>query len=66
MGQSRGTVRSDIPTDLLADQLSAMADGWIVGRPIEPERFEPRRLQRLLDATITLISPGPGARKRSR
>jgi TetR/AcrR family transcriptional regulator, transcriptional repressor of aconitase len=65
-GQKRGTVRSDIPAELLADQLSAMADGWMVGRPIEPERFEPRRVQRLLDATINLISPGPAStRKRS-
>jgi len=58
-GQRRGTVRDDIPADLLADQLSAMADGWMVGRPIEPERFAPRRVQRLLDATIALISPMP-------
>lgn len=58
-GQLRGTIRRDIPAELLADQLSAMADGWMVGRPIEPERFAPRRIQRLLDATITLISPPP-------
>lgn len=61
-GQRRGTVRDDIPADLLADQLSAMADGWMVGRPIEPERFAPGRVQQLLDATITLISPMPGGR----
>lgn len=61
-GQRRGTVRDDIPADLLADQLSAMADGWMVGRPIEPERFAPGRVQQLLDATMTLISRMPGGR----
>ena len=56
-GQRRGTVRKDIPADLLADQLSAMGDGWMMLFPIEPERFEPRRVQALLDASIALLSP---------
>lgn len=61
-GQSRGQIRSDIPADLLADQLSAMGDGWMMMLPIEPQRFEPRRIQALLDATIALISPLSSAR----
>jgi AcrR family transcriptional regulator len=56
-GQSQGQIRDDIAADLLADQLSAMGDGWMMMLPIEPERFEPRRIQALLDATIALISP---------
>ncbi|HEX2590218.1 MAG TPA: TetR/AcrR family transcriptional regulator [Rhizomicrobium sp.] len=56
-GQSDGTIRTDVPADLLADQLSAMGDGWMMLFPIEPERFHPSRVQALLDATMALISP---------
>ncbi|MEU2080637.1 TetR/AcrR family transcriptional regulator [Streptomyces albus] len=64
-GQAQGTVRDDIPADLLADQLGAMGDGWMMMFPIEPERFTPSRLQALLDAAVTLIAPPPGARRAS-
>lgn len=60
-GQRQGIIRSDIPADLLADQLSAISDGWMMMFPIEPARFEPGRLQALLDAIITLISPASDA-----
>ena len=56
-GQRRGWVRSDIPADLLADQLSAMGDGWMMLYPIEPDRFGPERVRALLDATTAIISP---------
>ncbi|BBN55105.1 hypothetical protein TRE132_32300 [Pseudomonas chlororaphis subsp. aurantiaca] len=56
-GQKQGKIRSDIEADLLADQISAMSDGWMMMLPIEPERFTPARSQTLLDAVITLISP---------
>ncbi|MBZ4321213.1 TetR/AcrR family transcriptional regulator [Streptomyces huiliensis] len=59
-GQAQGTVRDDIPADLLADQLAAIADGWMMMFPIEPERFTASRVQALLDAAITLVSPPPG------
>ncbi len=55
--QSTGQVRSDIPATLLADQLSAMGDGWMMMLPIEPERFKPSRLKALLDAVATLLRP---------
>jgi len=55
--QRRGKIRSDIPADLLADQLCAMADGWMIMFPIEPERFEAERMKTLLDAMIVLVSP---------
>lgn len=58
-GQTNGTVRDDIPADVLADQLSAMGDGWMMMLPIEPRRFGKKRVQILLDATIALIAPPP-------
>lgn len=65
-GQARGTVRDDIPADLLADQLSAIGDGWMMMLPIEPERFTPARVQALLDAAIALITPARSTRRKSR
>ncbi|WP_240152313.1 TetR family transcriptional regulator C-terminal domain-containing protein [Streptomyces mobaraensis] len=59
-GQAQGTVRDDIPADLLADQLAAIADGWMTMFPIEPTRFTGGRVQALLDAAITSITPPPG------
>lgn len=56
-GQSQGIIRSDIAADLLADQISAMSDGWMMMQPIEPERFGSDRGRSLLDALITLITP---------
>jgi len=56
-GQQRGEIRADIPADLLSDQLSAMGDGWMMLFPIEPDRFAPARVQALLNATVTLVSP---------
>jgi AcrR family transcriptional regulator len=64
-GQERGTVRNDIPADLLADQLSAIGDGWMMMFPIEPKRFTPSRVQALLEAAITLIARPPGPRRKS-
>ncbi|MGW4336421.1 TetR/AcrR family transcriptional regulator [Rhodococcus koreensis] len=62
-GQARGTVRKDIPADLLADQLSAMGDGWALLFPLEPERFTPSRIKDLVDAAIALIAPASGTRR---
>lgn len=56
-GQGQGTIRRDIPADLLADQLSAISDGWMMMFPFEPERFGADRIQALMEATITMISP---------
>lgn len=56
-GQRQGWVRKDIAADLLADQLNAMGDGWMMLFPIEPDRFGPRRVKALLDATMAIISP---------
>lgn len=62
-GQSQGLVRSDLPANLLADQLSAITDGWMMMFPIEPDRFKPRRIKVLLDSVMTLISPPSGHRE---
>ncbi|KAA5835198.1 TetR/AcrR family transcriptional regulator [Saccharopolyspora hirsuta] len=56
-GQARGAVRDDIPADLLADQLAAMGDGWMMMFPFESERFTPTRVRALVDAVLTLIAP---------
>ncbi len=56
-GQRQGTIRKDISAELLADQLSAMGDGWMMLFPIEPERFHQNRVRALLDATMALIAP---------
>ncbi len=56
-GQQQGWIRQDIPAEMLADQLSAMGDGWMMLYPIEPERFGADRVDALLDATTALISP---------
>ncbi|MGW7412677.1 TetR/AcrR family transcriptional regulator [Streptomyces sp. NPDC054863] len=60
-GQAQKTIRADIPADLLADQLGAIGDGWMMMFPIEPHRFTPDRVQALLDAALTLIAPPPDA-----
>lgn len=57
--QREGRVRTDIPADVLSDQLCAMGDGWAMLLPIEPERFRPERIEVLLDATMALIAPVP-------
>lgn len=63
-GQERGVVRSDIPADLLAEQLTAIGDGWLMLLPIEPDRFDRKYRQALLDSIVMLIrAPAP---KRSR
>ncbi len=56
-GQAEGSIRNDIAAEILADQISAISDGWMVMSPIEPERFRPARLEALLDATQKLIAP---------
>jgi AcrR family transcriptional regulator len=56
-GQRLGTIRKDIPAEFLADQFSAMGDGWMMFFQIEPERFRPARIKALLDATMALIAP---------
>lgn len=53
--QAEGQVRDDISAKILADQLSAMADGWMMMMPIEPKRFAPRHLSSLLGAVVTLL-----------
>ena len=63
-GQRQGSVRKDIPADLLADQLSAMGDGWMMLLPIEPQRFQANQVKALLDATMALIAPQSATRTR--
>lgn len=65
-GQHQGKIRDDVPADLLADQVSAISDGWLMMLPIEPERFGAERGQALLDALITLITPPKSSKRPSK
>lgn len=55
--QRQGVVRSDFPADLLADQLSAMSDGWVMMGPVEPCRFKPARIKDLVKLSIAMLAP---------
>jgi AcrR family transcriptional regulator len=55
ISQRNGLIRDDIPADMLTDQICAMADGWMLAMPSDPQRFTPQRINDLIDATMTLI-----------
>ncbi len=56
-GQAQGVIRADIAADLLADQMSAMGDGWTMMFPVEPERFSRGRIDDLVNAAIAMLTP---------
>ncbi|WP_085640733.1 MULTISPECIES: TetR/AcrR family transcriptional regulator [unclassified Pseudomonas] len=56
-GQRDGKIRNDVDATLLADLLSAMGDGWMMAKPIEPERFTPASKDALLTTVMTLLAP---------
>lgn len=56
-GQKQGLIRSDFPADLLADEINAIGDGWMMAFPIDPERFVRSRVEALHDMTIAMITP---------
>jgi TetR/AcrR family transcriptional regulator, transcriptional repressor of aconitase len=56
-GQAQGAIRADIPADLLADQISAMGDGWAMMFPVEPELFGRGRIHELVNAAIAMLTP---------
>jgi TetR/AcrR family transcriptional regulator, transcriptional repressor of aconitase len=56
-GQVQGVIRADIAADLLADQVSAMGDGWAMMFPVEPERFGRGRIHDLVNAAIVMLTP---------
>lgn len=58
--QAAGAVRKDISADLLADHLGSIADGWMMMLPLEPERFAPERLTRLIESVMRLLQPPSG------
>ena len=58
-GQAQGAIRADIAADLLADQVSAMGDGWAMMFPVEPERFGRGRIHDLVNAAIVMLTPQP-------
>ena len=56
-GQAKGAIRGDIPADLLADQISAMGDGWAMMFPLEPGRFGRARIHALVNAAMAMLAP---------
>jgi len=56
-GQAQGVIRGDIPADILADQVSALGDGWAMMFPVEPERFGRGRINDLVNAAIAMLTP---------
>ncbi|HLY79012.1 MAG TPA: TetR family transcriptional regulator C-terminal domain-containing protein, partial [Caulobacteraceae bacterium] len=56
-GQAGGLIRRDFPADVLADQLCAMADGWALVYPLEPERFAHGRFRHLVDTAAAMLAP---------
>jgi AcrR family transcriptional regulator len=61
-GQAQGVIRTDIPADLLADQVCAMGDGWAMMFPVEPQRFGHGRIHDLVNAAMTMLTPQPARR----
>ena len=60
--QRQGVVRSDFSADLLADQITAMTDGWIMMTPVEPARFTRRRINDLIGLSIAMLAPPVGTK----
>lgn len=56
-GQAQGLIRRDFPADVLADQLSAMADGWALTYPLEPARFAHGRIKHLAASAAAMLAP---------
>jgi AcrR family transcriptional regulator len=58
-GQAQGVIRRDFPADLLADQISALGDGWAMMFPVEPARFGRGRIHDLVNLAIAMLAPQP-------
>lgn len=56
-GQSRGLVRRDLNAYVLAEQLNALVDGWMLLSPLEPNRSDSKQIKEFFDATLKLIAP---------
>lgn len=56
-GQAQGVVRRDFPAELLAEQMSAMADGWALMFPLEPARFAEGRMHELVNSAAAMLAP---------
>ncbi|NJN51102.1 MAG: TetR/AcrR family transcriptional regulator [Gammaproteobacteria bacterium] len=58
--QAKGTIRDDFPAELLADQISAVGDGWLIVQPVERRHFDRRRVHALIDMAIAMLAPVEG------
>jgi len=55
--QADGSARRDFSADLLADQISAVGDGWLMVQPVERKRFDRRRILNLIDMAMAMLQP---------
>ena len=63
-GRAQGAIGGDIPVDLLADQVSAIGDGWVITFPVESEPFGRGRIHGLGQWVCNVETKG--AMKRNR
>jgi TetR/AcrR family transcriptional regulator, transcriptional repressor of aconitase len=56
-GEAQGVIRWDFPADLVADQISALADAWAMMFPVEPARFGGGRIDDLVNLAIAMLAP---------
>ena len=63
--QADGTVRRDFPADPLADQVSALGDGWLMVQPVERKRFDRRRTLSLIEMAMAMLRPSEPAEPRT-
>src|SRR5262245_33026397 len=59
--QGNGTIRKDLAADLLADQISALGDAWLMALTVERKHFDRRRVQNLIDMAIAMLQPIGGS-----
>jgi AcrR family transcriptional regulator len=64
--QRQGVARSDFSADLLADQITAIVDGWFMMAPVEPARFKPTRINALVRMSIAMLAPPVSTKPLSR
>jgi AcrR family transcriptional regulator len=57
-GQALGQIRNDFPPDLIADQICALADGWVIMMPIDPGQYEDNaRGLKLVKLAVSMLRP---------
>ncbi len=55
--QQAGTLRSDYPAEMLAEQVFAVTEGWSVMAPVDATRFAPKRRKKMIAMVIDNLKP---------